>query len=114
MHSVFFLCVVGSAAIATAADLRPTFETEVIAAPKADLVLPLLRVVCGEGVRTVTASGGKAFGCGDGSMDEILASHQRPRRYNWMPYVLWQADGILFGHFLSSTSEDVAINCYAC
>jgi hypothetical protein len=31
-----------------------------------------------------------------------------------MPYVLWQADGVLFGHFLSPTSEDVAVNCYAC
>lgn len=76
-------------------------------------MLPLLKAACGEGVRTITAQGKKAFGCGD-SMDEILASRSRPRRYGWMPYVLWEADGILFGHFLSPTSEDVAINCYAC
>jgi hypothetical protein len=77
-------------------------------------VLPLLKAICGEGVRTVTAEGQKAFGCGDGSMEEILASRDRPRRYPWMPYVLWEADGVLFGHFLSPESEDVAINCFAC
>src|SRR5271168_5253298 len=90
--------------------LRPTFATEVVA-PEANIVLPLLKVVCGEGVRTVDAKGQKALGCGDGSMDEILASRHRPRRYEWMPYVLWEADGVLFGHFLSPASEDVAINC---
>ena len=47
-------------------------------------------------------------------MDEILASRHRPRRYPWMPYVLWEADGLIFGHFLSPTSDDVAINCFAC
>jgi hypothetical protein len=47
-------------------------------------------------------------------MEEILASRHRQRLYPWMPYVLWEADGILFGHFLSPTSEDAAINCYAC
>jgi hypothetical protein len=31
-----------------------------------------------------------------------------------MPYVLWEADGLLFGHFLSPTSEDAAINCSGC
>jgi hypothetical protein len=93
--------------------LRPTFASEVVA-PEASTVLPLLKVVCGEGVRTVDAKGRKALGCGDGSMDEILASRHRPRRYEWMPYVLWEADGILFGHFLSSESNDVAINCFAC
>ena len=93
--------------------LRPTFASEV-AAPEEKIILPLLKVVCGEGVRTVTAKGQKAFGCGDGSMEEILASRYRPRHYHWMPYVLWEADGILFGHFLSPTSEDAAINCFAC
>jgi hypothetical protein len=92
--------------------LRPTFASEVVA-PEAN-ILPLLKAVCGEGIRTVDAKGQKAFGCGDGSMDEILASRHRPRRYEWMPYVLWEADGILFGHFLSSESSDVAINCFAC
>jgi len=57
--------------------------------------------------------GRKVFGCGD-EMEEILASRHRPRRYPWMPYILWQADGVLFGHFLSPTSEDVAVNCYGC
>jgi hypothetical protein len=33
-------------------------------------------------------------------MDEILASRKRQRRYPWMPYVLWEADGVIFGHFL--------------
>ena len=47
-------------------------------------------------------------------MEEILASRDRPRRYGWMPYVLWEADGILFGHFLSPTSEDVVISCFGC
>ena len=93
--------------------LQPTFASEV-AALEEKIALPLLRVACGMGVRTVTAQGKKAFGCGDGSMDEILASRYRTRRYPWMPYVLWEADGILFGHFLSPTSEDVAINCFAC
>ncbi|MEX2260464.1 MAG: hypothetical protein WD696_00855 [Bryobacteraceae bacterium] len=99
---------------ADAADqLRSTFASDV-AAPEEQIILPLLKVVCGEGVRTVTAKGQKAFGCGDDSMDEILAFRHHPRRYPWMPYVLWKADGILFGHFLSPTSEDVAINCFAC
>jgi hypothetical protein len=31
-----------------------------------------------------------------------------------MPYVLWEADGVIFGHFLSSTSEDAAVNCFGC
>ncbi|MEP7361920.1 MAG: hypothetical protein ABI972_01585 [Acidobacteriota bacterium] len=92
---------------------QPTFASEV-AKPEEKIVLPLLKRVCGEGVRTVMAEGRKAVGCGDGSMEEILASRHRPRRYPWMPYVLWEADGILFGHFLSPTSEDVAINCFAC
>lgn len=89
--------------------LQPTFASEV-AALEEKIALPLLRVACGMGVRTVTAQGKKAFGCGDGSMDGA-ASRYRTRRYPWMPYVLWEADGILFGHFLSPTSEDVAINC---
>lgn len=99
---------------ASAADrLRPTFVSEV-RAPEEKVILPLLQAACGEGVRTVTAKGEKAFGCGDGSMDEILASQNEPRRYPWMPYVLWEADGVIFGHFLSPTSEDAAINCFAC
>jgi len=47
-------------------------------------------------------------------MEEILASGHRARQHPWMPYVLWEADGILFGHFLSPTSEDVAISCFVC
>lgn len=31
-----------------------------------------------------------------------------------MPYTLWEADGVIFGNFLSPTSEDAAVNCYAC
>jgi hypothetical protein len=101
------------ASCAYAADpLRPTFSSEV-AAPERNVIIPLLKVVCREGVRTVTSKGQQAFGCGDG-MEEILASRDRPRRYPWTPYVSWEADGILFGHFLSPTSEDVAINCFAC
>jgi hypothetical protein len=47
-------------------------------------------------------------------MDEILASRNRQRRQPWMPYVLWEADSVLFGHFLSDTSEDVVIGCFRC
>lgn len=47
-------------------------------------------------------------------MSEILASRHGQRPYPWMPYVLWQADSILFGHFLSATSEDVVIGCSGC
>ena len=82
--------------------------------PHERVILPLLKAVCGEGVRTTTSKGRRAFGCGDGDMDEILQSRDRPRRYPWMPYVLWQADGVIFGHFLSPTSEDVAISCFGC
>jgi len=96
---------------AYAADaLRPTFSSEVLAR-EPNIVLPLLKIVCGEGLRMVTAKGEKALGCGDGSMEEILESRFRPRRYDWMPYVLWQADGVLFGHFLSQASEDALISC---
>jgi hypothetical protein len=93
--------------------LQPTFASQVNT-PEASIVLPLLRAACGDGVRVVTAKGMKALGCGDGSMDEILASRKRGRRYPWMPYVLWEADGVIFGHFLSPTSEDAAVNCFAC
>jgi len=31
-----------------------------------------------------------------------------------MPYVLWEADSVLFGHFLSGTSEDVVVGCFGC
>jgi hypothetical protein len=75
--------------------------------------MPLLRAVCGDGVRTVTPQGQKAFGCGD-DMDEILASQHRPRRYGWMPYVLWEVGGIIFGHFLSPSSDDVVVSCVDC
>jgi hypothetical protein len=43
-------------------------------------------------------------------MDNILAS----RDHAWMPYILWKADGVIFGHFLSPTSKDAAINCLGC
>lgn len=92
---------------------QPTFASEV-KKPEESLILPLLEAACRDGVRTVTANGQKSLGCGDGSMDEILASRNRHRRYSWMPYVLWEADGVIFGHFLSSTSEDAAVNCFAC
>ena len=96
-----------------AAKLQPTFASDVNA-PEESLILPLLKAACGDGVRTVTAKGDKALGCGDGSMDEILRSRKSQRRYPWMPYVLWEADGVIFGHFLSSTSEDAAVNCFGC
>lgn len=107
------LLLAGTTSANAVDSLRPTFTSDV-AAPDEKTLLPLLMAVCGEGARTVTAKGERAFGCGDGSMGEILASRLRPRRYPWMPYVLWQADGVLFGHFLSPGSEDVAINCFAC
>lgn len=96
-----------------APDLQPTFASEV-KKPEASLILPLLRAACGDGLRTVTAEGKKALGCGDDSMDEILASRKRARLYPWMPYVLWEADGVIFGHFLSPASDDAAVNCFAC
>ena len=83
------------ASLALAADasepLRPTFLPEV-AAPREKIILPLLKVVCGEGVRTKTAEGRQAFGCG-GSMSDILASRIRSGTYSWLPYVFWQAVG---------------------
>jgi hypothetical protein len=94
-------------------DFKPTFAYEALSRDP-DVLLPLLKVVCGEGVRTVTAQGGKALGCGDLDMQEILESRNRPRRYEWMPYVLWEADGVLFGHFLSAASEDAVIPCVDC
>lgn len=94
-------------------DFRPTFTSEVVA-PATRILLPLLRVVCGDGVRTVNAKGQPAVGCGDGSMEEILASRHRQRQYPWMPYALWEADSVLFGHFLSGASEDVLIGCTGC
>jgi hypothetical protein len=111
------LCTVVAALVialpAYASDFRPTFASEV-AVPETRTVLPLLRVVCAEGVRTIDAKGKSTLGCGDGSMEEILASRNRQRRYPWMPYALWEADGVLFGHFLSGTSEDVLIGCSGC
>jgi hypothetical protein len=69
---------------------QPTFASDVTA-PEKNVVLPFLKAACGEGVRAVTAQAQNAFGCGDGSMG--------------------QADGVIFGHFLSPTSEDAAIDC---
>jgi hypothetical protein len=112
VRSIVLLLVIAVRAYAVDA-LRPTFASEVVA-PEASTVLPLLKVVCEEGVRTVNAKGQHAFGCGDGSMDEILASRHRQRRYPWMPYVLWEVDSVLFGHLLSGTSEDVVIGCSGC
>jgi hypothetical protein len=99
--------------INAADDFKPTFAYDALSRDP-DVLLPLLKVVCGEGVRTVTARGGKALGCGDGDVREILESRHRPRRYEWMPYVLWEADGVLFGHFLSATSDDAVIPCVDC
>src|SRR5205823_4947568 len=73
-----------------ATKLQPSFASDVNT-PEESLIFPLLKAACGDGVRTVTAKGQKALGCGDGSMDEILASRKQQRRYPWMPYVLWEA-----------------------
>lgn len=107
------LLTTSASRVNAADDFKPTFAYSALSRDP-DVLLPALRAVCGEGVRTVTAQGGKAFGCGDGDMQEILQSRQRPRRYEWMPYVLWEADGVLFGHFLSPTSEDAVIPCVDC
>jgi hypothetical protein len=108
--SRLFLLLFSAASCGFAADpLQPTFSSD-IEAPAASTVSPLLRVVCGEGLRTQDVTGKSVFGGGDASMEEILASRDRPRRYGWMPYALWQADGFLFGHFLSATSEDALIS----
>lgn len=108
------VALVFASSFARAADrVRPTFASDV-GAPEQNVILPPLKAACGEGVRTVTAKGRNAFGCGDGSMDEILASRHGTRRSPWMPYVLWEADGVIFGHFLSPTSQDAAINCFGC
>ena len=87
-----FLPLVSFALVADASEpLRPTFLSEV-AAPREKIILPLLKVVCGQGVRTKTAEGRQAFGCG-GSMSDILSSRIRSRTYSWLPYVFWQAVG---------------------
>jgi hypothetical protein len=112
LPAIFAMLVAFASGSSAADPLRSTFASEVVA-PHADIVLPLLTAVCGEGVRTVDERGHKAFGCGD-SMDEDLASRHRQRRYPWTPHVSWEVDGIIFGHFLSPRSEDVALNCYAC
>ena len=112
LRFVWIIVVVGLSAWG-APKLQPTFASEVNT-PEESLILPLLKAACGDGVRTVTAKGQKALGCGDGSMDEILASRMRQRRYSWAPYVLWEADGVIFGHFLAPTSEDAAVNCFGC
>ena len=70
---------------ASAADrFHVTFVSEVSRLEQ-KIILPVLKAACGEGVRTVTADGRRAFGCGEGSMDEILASVRGSRRYPWMP-----------------------------
>lgn len=111
---VVIVAMTFAVSFASGADrFHATFVSEV-GAPEQSVILPLLKAACGEGVRTVTADGRSAFGCGDGSMDEILASRQGSRRYPWMSYVLWEADGVIFGHFLSLTSDDAAINFFGC
>jgi hypothetical protein len=99
----FTILVVVALSAWGAPEFQPTFASEANK-PEASLILPLLKTVCGDGVRTVTAKGQEALGCGDGSMDEILSSRKGQRRYPWMPSVLWEADGVIFGHFLSPGS----------
>ncbi|MBI4463309.1 MAG: hypothetical protein HY647_01270 [Acidobacteria bacterium] len=86
---------------------RPTFESEV-AVPQHETILPLLQAFCPEGIRIAEEKGQQIFGCGD-FPDEIFSTG-RQRRYPWSDRVVWQADGIIFGHFLSPTSEDAAVS----
>jgi hypothetical protein len=86
---------------------RPTFASEV-AVPDERTISPLLKLVCGNGFRTKTEDGKQIFGCGYDSIKETLISRGQPRQHLY-PDIRWQADGILFGHFLSPESEDAVI-----
>ncbi len=105
--------LLGAISLQASDPLRPAFAYDVAPA-RAATVLPLLRAACGEGVRTVTHDGKPAIGCGAGDMEEILATRNQKRQYPWMPYVGWEADRVVFGRFLSPTSEDAAVSCHAC
>ena len=93
---------------AASGPFRPTFASEV-AVPAERTISPLLKLVCGNGFRTKTEDGKLIFGCGYDSIKEILISRDQPRQHLY-PDVRWQADGILFGHFLSPESEDAVIS----
>lgn len=105
--------LLGAISLHASDPLRPTFAYDVAPA-RAETVLPLLRAACGEGVRTVDYDGKPALGCGDSDMAEILATRNKRRPYNWTQHAGWEADGVVFGRFLSPTSEDAAVSCYAC
>ena len=92
---------------ATADRLRPSFPSEVMT-PQARLMLPLLKAVCAEGIRATDYKGHPAFGCG-AYLHDILASPP-PARIDWWPHTAWTAEGLLPGHFLSPTSDDMVVS----
>lgn len=72
------------------------------------MIRPLLEAACPGGVRAGTEKGRAVFGCGDVFYDEVPL--RANKGYPWRENVAWQADGVLFGHFLSASSEDAIVS----
>jgi len=106
-RKILLIGLAGRVAVA-AAGFPATFASEVIP-PDENTVTPLLRAVCADGIRRQVEDGRQVFGCGD-VLNEIVPLSAAPRRYPWSSGVQWRVDGIIFGHFLSATSDDVAVS----
>src|SRR5258708_1305237 len=98
MLTRIFLLVVIWADWAFSADaFRPTFVSEA-AVPNRRSVMPFLKAVCPDWIRTQQEKNREVFGCGI-ALNEIVP-RSRTRRYSWNESMQWRADGIIFGHFL--------------
>ncbi|MEO8125772.1 MAG: hypothetical protein ABJF23_26070 [Bryobacteraceae bacterium] len=104
---ILLLTVLPAHFAATAPVRRPAFVSEVVAPDRAT-VMPFLQAVCPDGIHTQKRASVEIFGCGD-VLNQIVPAPAK-RRYAWSHSVQWEADGIIFGHFLSATSEDVAVS----
>jgi hypothetical protein len=101
------LIVVSCHVVLTANAFGSAITSEVML-PDQSTVTPLLRAVCPDGIRTEAEDGKRIFGCGD-ELSEITSAPMT-RGHSWSDSVQWRADGIIFGHFLSATSDDVAVS----
>lgn len=70
--------------------------------------MPFLKVVCPDWIRTQQERNRQVFGCGI-ALNEIVP-RSRKRRYSWNESMQWRADGMIFGHFLSPTSDDAVVS----
>ena len=107
MRGCLLAAVLIFAPVAAGAELRPSFVSE-MQVPERATIRPLLEAACPGGVREGRDRGRVVFGCGDVFYDEVPL--RANKGYPWRDDVAWRADGVLFGHFLSASSEDAIVS----